>query len=96
MEDGDRHRRPGGETIILKRLNDPGNYWDEGGLEQYADTPDTERYRHELETINQWLAAADLRFEPLGVPWPHTSFDIRDRRVAWCLYSSAVHQRRQI
>ncbi|SJM34034.1 hypothetical protein [Mesorhizobium delmotii] len=86
MEDGgiatdDLDEHPHGETIILKRLKDPGNYWDEGGLESYADTPDTERYRHELETINQWLAAADLRFEPLGVPWPHTAFDIRDRRL---------------
>lgn len=78
-DDLDEH--PHGETIILKRLKDPDNYWDEGGLEQYADTPDTERYRHELETINQWLAAADLRFEPLGIPGPHTSFDIHDRRL---------------
>ena len=31
--------------------------------------------------INQWLAAADLRYDPLGIPWPHTAFDIRDRRL---------------
>ncbi|RWM77190.1 MAG: hypothetical protein EOR81_19335 [Mesorhizobium sp.] len=79
IDDLDEHSH--GETIILKRLKDPGNYWDEGGLEQYADTPDTMRYRHELETINQWLAAADLRYDPLDVPWPHTSFDIHDTRL---------------
>lgn len=86
MDDGDVDtddlgEHPHSETIILKRLKDADDYWDEGGLEQYADTPTTERYRHELETINQWLAAADLRFDPLGVPLPHTPFDIDDRRL---------------
>ncbi|TGQ36515.1 hypothetical protein [Mesorhizobium sp. M00.F.Ca.ET.216.01.1.1] len=78
-EDLDEHAY--GETIILKRLKDADNYWDEGGLEQYDDTPTTGRYRHELDTINQWLAAADLQYDRRGIPWPHTSFDIGDRRL---------------
>ncbi|WP_244620227.1 hypothetical protein [Mesorhizobium sp. NFR06] len=86
MDDGDidtddLDEHPHSETIILKRLKDAGDYWDEGGLEQYVDTPTTQRYRHELDTINQWLAAADLRYDPLGILGPHTAFDIRDRRL---------------
>ncbi|WP_292668421.1 hypothetical protein [Mesorhizobium sp.] len=79
LDDLDEH--PHGETIILKRVKDADNYWDEGGLEQYVDTPTTERYRDELEKINQWLAAADLGYDRRGIPWPHTSFDIGDRRL---------------
>lgn len=86
MDDGDvdtddLDEHPHSERIILKRLKDADDYWDEGGLEQYADTPTTERYRHQLDAINQWLAAADLRYDPVGIPWPHTSIDIRDRRL---------------
>lgn len=78
-DDLDEH--PHGETIILKRVKDRDDYWDEGGLEPYEDTPDTERYRGELDEINQWLASANLSYDPLGIPWPHTAFDIRDRRL---------------
>ncbi|MER8399920.1 hypothetical protein [Mesorhizobium sp. M1348] len=86
MDDGDvdtddLDEHPHSETIILKRLKDADDYWDEGGLEQYSDTLTTERYRYELDTINQWLAAADLRYDPVGIPWPHTSIDIHDRRL---------------
>ncbi|WP_192257370.1 hypothetical protein [Mesorhizobium caraganae] len=81
IEAGDLDEHPHGETIILKRVKDAEDYWDEGGLEQYADTPTTERYRHELDAINQWLAAADLTYDALGIAWPHTTFDIDDRRL---------------
>lgn len=77
-DDFDEH--PHGETIILKRTKDRDDYWDEGGLEQYEDTPATDRYRRELDEINQWLAVADLRYDPLGIP-SQTEFDIRDRRL---------------
>jgi hypothetical protein len=78
-DDLDEH--PHGETIILKRVKDREDYWDEGGLEQYEDTPETELYRAELDEINQWIADADLRFDPEGLPWPRTQFSIRDRRL---------------
>ncbi|ODA93418.1 hypothetical protein BFX40_11435 [Mesorhizobium sp. SEMIA 3007] len=78
-DDLDEHSH--GETIILKRTKDRDDYWDEGGLEQYDDTPATNRYRQELDEINQWLASADLRYDPLRIPEPHTAFDIRDRRL---------------
>ncbi|MER9776282.1 hypothetical protein [Mesorhizobium sp. M0220] len=86
MDDGDvdtddLDEHPHSETVVLKRVKDTDNYWDEGGLEEYADTPATERYRAELDEINQWLAAADLRYDPLHLPGPHTAFDIRDRRL---------------
>ncbi|MES0198046.1 hypothetical protein [Mesorhizobium sp. M0011] len=79
VDDLDEH--PHSETIILKRMKDRDDYWDEGGLEQYHDTLTTDRYRRELDEINQWLASADLRYDPRGIPWPHTAFDIRDRRL---------------
>ncbi|TPK99041.1 MULTISPECIES: hypothetical protein [unclassified Mesorhizobium] len=78
---GDLGEHPHGETIILKRSKDRDDYWDEGGLEEYDDTPETERYRAELEEINQWIADADLRFNPDGLPWPRTQISIHDRRL---------------
>lgn len=77
----DLGKHPHGETIILKRTKDHDDYWDEGGLEEYDDGAVTTRYRSEIADINDWLAAADLRFDPLGIPWPHTSFDIASRRL---------------
>lgn len=77
----DLAEHPHGETIILKRAKDADDYWDEGGLEEYDDTEATERYRAELADINDWLAAADLRFDPTRVSSPHTPPDIRSRRL---------------
>ncbi|MER9225090.1 hypothetical protein NKI39_05450 [Mesorhizobium sp. M0664] len=79
IEDLDEY--PHGETIVLKRVKDREDYWDEGGLEEYDDTPDTERHRAELDEINRWIADADLRFDSEGLPWPRTQFSIRDRRL---------------
>ncbi|MER9962170.1 hypothetical protein NKJ72_14575 [Mesorhizobium sp. M0045] len=78
-DDLDEHSH--GETIVLKRVKDREDYWDEGGLEEYDDTPDTERHRAELDEINHWIANADLRFDSEGLPWPRTQFSIRDRRL---------------
>jgi hypothetical protein len=79
IDDLDEH--PHGETIVLKRVKDREDYWDEGGLEEYDDTPDTERHWAELDEINRWIADADLRFDSEGLPWPRTQFSIRDRRL---------------
>jgi len=73
--------QPHGETIILKRTKDEGDYWDEGGLKEYFDTAVTAQFRRELAEINQWLASADLRFSRTGIPWPHTAFHIDDRQL---------------
>lgn len=72
---------PHSETILLKRTKDEDNFWDEGGLEEYEDTELTHRYRAELEDINRWLAAADLRFDHAAVHTPVEPFDIRARRL---------------
>lgn len=78
---GDLGEHPHGETIVLKRTKDADDYWDEGGLQEYDDNEATERYRAELADINDWLAAADLRFDPTGISSFHTAFDIRSRRL---------------
>lgn len=72
---------PRSETIILKRTKDEDNFWDEGGLEEYEDSELTNYYRAELEDINRWLAAADLRFDHSGVQTSVEPFDIRARRL---------------
>ncbi len=72
---------PHGETIILKKPKDTGDYWDQGGFEEYDDTPETDRFRAEVDRINQWLTSADLAFSPVGVPLPHTVFHIGDRQL---------------
>ena len=41
----------------------------------------TDRFRAELEDINRWLMAADLRFDHFGIEPPLTPFDIRARRL---------------
>lgn len=70
-----------GETIILKRQKDRANYWDEGGMLEYEDDAVIDRYRHQLREINDWIRSADLRFDHSGIPWPHTIFDLADRRL---------------
>ena len=75
----DLGEHPHGETIILKRVKD--DYWDEGGFQHYDDTPVTHRFRAELDEINDWIAKADLRFDPEGLPWPRTQVDLSDRRL---------------
>ncbi len=53
----------GQEVIILKQAK--GDYWDEGGLVEYDDTDRTRQYREEVQTINAWLAQADIQFDPM-------------------------------
>lgn len=77
----DLDEHPHSETIVLKRTKDEDNYWDEGGLEEYEDDEVTRRYRSEMDNINEWLAAADLRVDATGLPIEPTPFDIRARRL---------------
>ena len=51
----------GQEVIILKQSK--ADYWDEGGLVEYDDTDQTRQYRDEMQTINAWLAQADIQFD---------------------------------
>lgn len=69
------------ETIVLKRAKDPGDFWDDGGLQDYRDTGRTERMRWDLKRINDALAAADISLNPNMHPWSRASIDLRDRQM---------------
>lgn len=79
LDDLDTH--PTGETIILKRLKDRANFWDDGERLDYPDDGATDCYRAQMAEINQWLHEADLKFDWKGVAWPHTPISLRDRRL---------------
>ncbi len=56
-----------GEVIILSRSR--RGYWDDRPRERivpYEDTAVTQRLRRELQTINEWLADADIQFDAAG------------------------------
>lgn len=51
------------EVIWLRESHPPDEkHWRKGKFLEYDDTPDTTRYRQEMERINSWLAAADITF----------------------------------
>jgi hypothetical protein len=65
------------EVIILKRAKH--GYWDGGGKPiPYKDNASTRRYREEVRTINDWLAKADIRFNPATHDKP---VDVQARRL---------------
>jgi hypothetical protein len=51
----------GQEIIILSRPK--YGHWDEGERIDYEDTETTRRFRKELQSINAWLAKADISFD---------------------------------
>jgi hypothetical protein len=51
----------GQEIIILSRPK--LGHWDEGERVDYEDTETTRRFRKELQSINAWLAKADITFD---------------------------------
>ena len=65
------------EVIILKRPKANG-YDDQGGFEEYEDTPATRRMRDEVFALNSWLERSDIRFDPKVYP---TIVDVRARRL---------------
>ncbi|WP_089271432.1 hypothetical protein [Humidesulfovibrio mexicanus] len=69
------------EVIQLKRIKQGG--WDDGGLEEYEDTPETIAYREQLRAINAWLEAAEIEFDECYWPdgRPVDTLDRRLRRV---------------
>ncbi|TGV75641.1 hypothetical protein EN792_054935, partial [Mesorhizobium sp. M00.F.Ca.ET.149.01.1.1] len=79
LDDLDTHQT--GETIILKRLKDRANFWDDGERLDYPDDGATDRYREQMTEINQWLHEADLSFDWNGIALPHTPIALRDRRL---------------
>ena len=50
------------ETIMLKAAK--RDYWDNGDRIDYKDTAQTRRLRSEMRTINEWLADADVTYDP--------------------------------
>ncbi|AGB43210.1 hypothetical protein Mesau_00724 [Mesorhizobium australicum WSM2073] len=79
LDDLDTHQT--GETIILKRLKDRADFWDDGERLDYPDDGATDGYRTQMAEINQWLHEADLKFDWIGIAWPHTPIALRDRRL---------------
>lgn len=69
------------EVIQLKRIKQGG--WDDGGLEEYEDTPETIRYREQMRAINAWLESAEIDFDEYYWPGgkPVDTLDRRLRRV---------------
>lgn len=57
----DLTRPHGQEVIVLKR--EKASFWDEGGEQDYEDTPVTEHFRAEVKAINGWLVTADIQFD---------------------------------
>lgn len=72
---------PGQEVIHLKRIK-VGNK-DKGGLEEYADTPETILFREQVQAINVWLESAEIEFDEYHWPGgrPVDTLDRRLRRV---------------
>ena len=64
------------EIIILKRPRH--GHYDEGARIDYEDNDSTRRYRHELRAINEWLASADICFDPAACDH---SVDVQARRL---------------
>jgi len=73
---------PDQEVIRLKR--EKADFWDEGGLVEYEDTDKTHQYRAEMKEINDWLAAADIQFDPDATPSAKEVVDDTERRL--CRY----------
>jgi hypothetical protein len=65
-----------GEVIILRRAK--VGFWDEGDLIEYEDTEQTRRYRSEVQTINRWLAEAEIDFDSDAAS---RAVDVSDRRL---------------
>ena len=71
----------GQEVIQLKRVKKGG--WDKGDFAEYADTPETIRYREQMQAINGWLESAEIEFDEYYWPGgkPVDTLDRRLRRV---------------
>lgn len=52
------------EVIVLKRSK--LGFWDDGDRIDYADTPETHRFRQEVRTINGHLAGSRIEFDQQG------------------------------
>ena len=59
----DLGKEPGAEVIHLKREKD--DFWDDGGLIEYRDTPTTEAYRQQILKINTWLDSFNIIFDEM-------------------------------
>jgi len=66
------------ESIVLKR--EKKDYWDKGGRAEYDDTNNTLKYRHEMNVINDAIAAADIEFNPFAIT-SDREIDVSDRHL---------------
>jgi hypothetical protein len=72
-------RLPHGEVILLKAPKQDRR--DSGRLLQYEDTDQTNAFRAEMRTINQWLAEADIDFDEAWADMPVDDHRRELRRV---------------
>ena len=75
LEDLGRNKNQ--EVILLKR--EKADYWDDGGLIEYDDTPTIRHYRAEMQVINAWLADAEVAFDSIAVDDDTLVVDETDR-----------------
>ena len=78
----DLTQTPTQEVIILKRTK--VGYWDMGETVDYQDTDLTHQYRLEMQTINEWLASADIQFDPSILNEDRSKVDVNDRHLRRC------------
>tara|TARA_R110001583_G_scaffold101415_1_gene247856 strand:+ start:9464 stop:10762 length:1299 start_codon:yes stop_codon:yes gene_type:complete len=67
------------EVIILRSMKD--DYWDESQDIEYGDTPETFRYRQQVQEINQWLDHADINFDEAVLAEGERFIDSTDRKL---------------
>jgi hypothetical protein len=61
-------------------VKDKADYWDDGGLEEYEDTPATHGYRAEIKILNDWVAESDIALDE-AVLDHHKIIDPNERRL---------------
>jgi hypothetical protein len=68
-------------TLVLKAIKE--NHRSKGRYEEYEETETVRRYRHQVETINEWLGEADIDFDDtvLNTSRPIDIYDRHLRRI---------------
>jgi hypothetical protein len=65
-------------TIVLKAIKE--DHRSKGLYKEYEETETVRRYRHQVETINQWLAEADIDFDDTVLKTSR-AIDINERHL---------------
>lgn len=77
LDESDFDKGGTSELILLREEHEGGK---KGKLLEYDDTPDTLKYRKEMERINAWLAEADITFDTTQC-YPKEPVDPRSRTL---------------